>query len=73
MANKPITAEYMEGIKEGQRLLRDIPDLSIREINSNYRNSQELARTHEGAMKSIFQGERDFWRHQLKKRGVKPS
>lgn len=69
-----VTENYLEGIREGRSLLKawqaeglvDVPALARASID----NLDRLCRQFDAQapVGQMLRGERDFWRHQLKKR-----
>ena len=58
------TSAYIDGIKEGRELFTQFGYL---DANEEYESCKRLMRTHSGAMKDFFKGQRDFWKNQIKK------
>lgn len=67
MQVKPITQAYIMGIKEGRSMLQSNPDFTLDDMRQCAENCKRLARDFSGELKDVFRGERDFWKHQIKK------
>lgn len=61
------TEYYIEGIKEGRRLLTDNPGINKQEALESCKRL--LAQGFTGGVRDMFRGERDFWELQIKKEG----
>lgn len=62
-----VTEAYLLGIKEGREYLKRFPDFTPSEIRTEIENLNRAIDRHSGTMKECFQGQRDFWRNQIKK------
>ncbi len=67
---KSVTAEYIEGIKEGRAWLNRS---GMDDVQAHLDNLTRTARTFDAQspVGQILRGERDFWRNQIKKRDSK--
>lgn len=67
MNGRTVTAEYLEGIREGRGYLRRFnPGRDeIRELIGNIESTLRGFRG--GPVADLLRGERDFWRNQLRK------
>ncbi len=63
---KQVTAEYIEGIKEGRAWLRQY---GMADAAAHLDNITRTARTFaaQSPVGQMLRGERDFWRNQIKK------
>lgn len=68
--SKPVTAEYIEGIKEGRDWLKRH---GMADAAAHLDNLTRTARTFDAQspVGQMLRGERDFWRNQIKKRDSK--
>lgn len=64
--SKPVTAEYIEGIKEGREWLKRH---GMTDAAAHLDNLTRTARTFDAQspVGQMLRGERDFWRNQIKK------
>jgi hypothetical protein len=65
-----VTAEYLDGIREGRHLLNAlaIVDRTPETFRAYMANVQATMQTFSaGPVKDLLRGERDFWRNQLRK------
>jgi len=64
--SKPVTAEYIEGIKEGRDWLNRY---GMDDAAAHLDNLTRTARTFDAQspVGQMLRGERDFWRNQIKK------
>jgi len=69
--NTVLNGAYLDGIAEGRSFLNANPSVKGDKTTMQMlmRNAQDCMRTHSGAMKDCFRGERDFWNNQIKKAG----
>lgn len=65
---KTVTAEYLEGIKEGRASLkRNGPEIAREELNNLNRTCRLFDAS--SPVGQMLRGERDFWRNQIKRTG----
>ncbi len=70
--NETVTAEYLEGIRDGRATLRKLqsesPDTIAQDIRDEYESCKRTARTFDAQspVGQMLRGERDFWRNQIK-------
>lgn len=60
---KQITQEYLDGIREGRSLLRQMQaegSVRVEDLQRLYENARDLA-----PQGDVYRGERDFWKGQL--------
>lgn len=61
---KEVTSAYLDGIKEGRNMYNQHSYLDpAHELES----FNILVKSHSGAIKDFYKGQRDFWKNQLKK------
>lgn len=69
MAARTVTAEYLDGIREGREWLNRY---GMEDAQAHLENLTATARTFAASspVGQSLRGERDFWRNQVKKHGV---
>lgn len=67
---KTVSHAYITGIKEGRELLKQNPNYNCDDIQAIIENTNDTLKGFTGDVADMLRGERDFWKHQLKTKGV---
>lgn len=65
---KTVSSAYIDGIKEGREVFTQHGYLCPK---IEYESFKNLVLSHSGVMKDFFKGQRDFWKNQMKVKGIK--
>ena len=69
MTNRTVTAEYLEGIREGRAYLEEFGAEGARDVLDNLERTARRFDA-QSPVGQMLRGERDFWRLQVKRRGL---